>query len=194
MRLAMLSLILVACGGGEGDGPPDVDSGAGGGGGGGGTPPSKVVFVSSTEYTPDFGSAEKADALCNERASFVGLAGSFRAWLSDSQSSPSSRFSKPLGNYVRVKGAIIAKGWTGLTTENLNAPLDHDEFGDETLLGFTAWTGTNPDGTPTGQDCSTWSGKGQATFGDIRAYDQTWSKMPSAGQCNGFGHLYCFEQ
>jgi hypothetical protein len=185
--------MLVACGGGEGDGPPNVDAGAGAGGGGG-APPSKVAFVSSTEYTPDFGTAEAADALCTERASFVGLPGSFRAWLSDASSSPSSRFSRPLGNYVRVKGAVIAKGWVGLTTEVLKVPLDYDEFGDETLLGFTAWTGTDADGTATSQDCSTWSGKGQGTFGDIRAYDQSWTKMPSPAGCGGFGHLYCFEQ
>ncbi|MCC6903082.1 MAG: hypothetical protein IT377_29195 [Polyangiaceae bacterium] len=192
--LACLALLVIGCGNDDGKGPPVVDAGLGGSGGDADTSPPKVAFVTSTEYTAVFSSAGEADGLCLTRASEAGLPGTFRAWLSDATSSPSTRFTRPDGNYVRPGGTVIAHGWAGLTATALKVSLDYDEFDEETLMGFDAWTGTHPDGTPSGQDCTNWTGKGQVTYGDLREQDQRWTKMPNAGQCSGFKHLYCFEQ
>ncbi len=193
--LACLAALVIGCGSDDGKGPPVVDAGMGGSGGGdAGAPAPKVAFVSSHEYTAVFDSALDADGRCGTLASEAGLSGSFRAWLSDGESSPSTRFTRPEGNYVRPGGTVIAKGWAGLTAGPLKVSLDYDEFDDETLLGFDAWTGTHADGTPSGQSCTNWTGKGQVTYGDIREVDGRWTKMPNAGQCSGFKHLYCFEQ
>ena len=137
--LACLAALVIGCGSDDGKGPPVVDAGMGGSGGGdAGAPAPKVAFVSSHEYTAVFDSALDADGRCGTLASEAGLSGSFRAWLSDDESSPSTRFTRPEGNYVRPGGTVIAKGWAGLTAGPLKVSLDYDEFDDETLLGFDA--------------------------------------------------------
>jgi len=192
--LVLACAALLGCsGGGGGSGPPTMVSDAGGSGGGGALP-TKLAFVTSTELTPEFGSAEEADARCGVRAAEAGLSGSFRAWLSDSQSSPSTRFTKPEGNYVSVGGTVIAAGWAGLSSGSLKTTLDYDENNEQTTIGLTTWTGTAADGTATGEDCNDWSGSGKATIGDLTAFGYKWSALPTPGDCTGFRHLYCFEQ
>lgn len=193
--LACLGWTSFGCGSDDGGGPPTVVSDGGVGGSDAGAPPPKFAFVTSTEYTADFGSTAKADAECTSQAALAKLPGSFRAWLSDSASSPSTRFSRPEGNYVSVGGTVIAAGWAGLTSGSLKTTLDHDEYGDQTTIGLEAWTGTAPDGTATGEDCSDWSGSGTATVGNINAYGAQWTAKPAAVTCgSNFRHLYCFEQ
>ncbi|MBK8995724.1 MAG: hypothetical protein IPM35_08250 [Myxococcales bacterium] len=199
MRLGWLCFawLLQGCGGGDGSGPPATvvgDGGIGGSGGDAAAPKPKIAFVTSTEYTSDFGSVAKADAQCATRAAEAGLSGSYMAWLSDSTSSPSTRFTRAEGNYVSVSGTVIAAGWTGLTSGSLKANLDYDEYSEQTTVGLTAWTGTAADGTATGDDCNDWSGDGQATVGEITAYGFKWSALPAAQDCAVFRHLYCFEQ
>lgn len=189
----VLALGALGCGGGDGGGPPTVvgDGGVGGSGGAATTP--KIAFVTSTEYTSAFATIGEADAQCQARAAEAKLSGSFRAWISDASSSPATRFVHAEGNYVSVEGTLIAKGWSGLTSGSLVSTIDYDEHSEQTTIGLETWTGTAADGTSTGVDCDGWSGSGQATVGNITAYGAKWTEALS-GDCDGFRHLYCFEQ
>lgn len=192
--LAFSALGTFACGGDDGQGPPGVGGGGGKGGSGGAVEAPKTAFVTSVEYTADFGAVTKADAACQTQAGAGQLKGTYRAWLSDSTSSPGSRFTHPSSNYITVPGTVLASGWEGLTSGTLQARPNNDEFGDEVDVAPEAWTGTLADGSASGDDCNDWTGSGQATIGLLDAYGPKWTQAPSLDACTGFHHLYCFEQ
>jgi hypothetical protein len=54
----------------------------------------RLVFVSSGIYAATLGGLSGADATCNSLAASAGLPGTYKAWLSDSASSPSTRFTQ----------------------------------------------------------------------------------------------------
>lgn len=190
---ALLALALASCSDG-GSGPPRVPVGSGGtGGGDGGTPP-KLVFVSSTEYTPAFDTLGAADAICQKLAGDAGLAGSYRAWLSDASGSPSTRFEHSTGPYELVSGTNVAESWAALTSKPLAVSIDRTELDEEATFSFEVWTGTRPDGTASAEHCEGWTASGKASIGDARELGSGWTELGFSGSCSGFRRLYCFEQ
>jgi hypothetical protein len=108
----------------------------------------------------------------------------------------------PDGRYELLDGTVIADDKADLTDGRLKAPINVNERG-EPLNGF-AWTGTSPDGTNTGTNCSDWTnatspGTGQCTAGDddcgdrgSSAINSDWTQQISPTACNQDFHLYCF--
>ena len=83
--------------------------------------------------------------------------GTFRAWLSDSTGSPSTRFTQSTLRYVRVDGVKVADDWADLTDITMTAgflytPINVTENGDQLSEAspFT-WTTTRTDGTAISQ-------------------------------------------
>src|SRR5207249_159884 len=105
--------------GGAGGGAP-----CGGAGGTGGTVVSgkKRIFVSSVTYSADLGGTAGADAKCQSLADAASLAGTFKAWIADSCSHPTTRLTHSSGPYVLVNDTVVAADWTTLTTK---LPLAH---------------------------------------------------------------------
>jgi hypothetical protein len=177
----------------------------------------KLVFVTSTLYTGNLGGLSGADAKCQERASSAGLPGTFRAFLSDSTGSPSTRFTKQVGPYRRIDGEIVAQNFSDLISNGVahminltekNGPPPEAKPGgtlDNICSEETSnlvWTNTSRSGTAISQDggCSNWSttNSGKTAFGrwDDPAFWTAYctSTGGEMARCASQAPLYCFEQ
>jgi hypothetical protein len=164
----------------------------------------RTAFVTSARYTGDLGGLDGADEICNDHAAAAGLPGSYRAWLSDSTGSPSTRFTPSADPYRRVDGTPIAESWTDLTDGDLLTSLSMDEYGDLVVDDGSndwAWTATAFDGTgPVGSTCGQWDtadGSSQGRKGDLHSRASNWSSNSNPGSFNCLtqtAHLYCFQQ
>lgn len=129
-----------------------------------------------------------------------GFNGAYRAWLSDSQSSPSTRFFENgglpqgfSGRFVALDGSIVASGWQDLTDGTLQNPLNVDEA--KAIQNHAVWTGTNPDGTASDNNCDDWTSTGMivAGMGDSSTTDPAWTLAVEDNLCGNFDRLYCFQ-
>ena len=173
------------------------------------TQPFKTVFVSSQTYTGNLGGLSGADATCQALANNAGLLGTFKAWLSDSTGSPSTRFVRSEVPYVRVDGVEVAYFWRHLVDKLsyplLLAPIETDEYGQ--LLPITSersvWTHTLRDGTSIGNlptspanPCNDWSvgTSGNVLHGSSTSVGDIWTAQNIDSDCNYPRRLYCFQQ
>jgi hypothetical protein len=167
-----------------------------------------TVFVTSTASTGNLGGLAGADASCQKLATAAGLAGTYKAWLSDSTTEPAMRLTQ--GNaYALVDGTIVAGSWAQLISGVLAHPIDLDERG-SAVSTTEVWTDTNEDGTATYdlgnalEDCDEWT-NGSASdsddstddlaFGGLASSaDYNWTSTDGNFECNTTGRLYCFQQ
>ena len=139
-----------------------------------------------------------ADEKCNTHAGLAGLPGTYKAWLSDSVASPSTRFTHATVPYVRVDDVVVANNWADLTDGTLAAAIDVNESGAAPPDSY-AWTNTNPDGTAfsASTSCGDWlddSGASDGRAGES-AYNTTlWTSSFNDDCSNSFEALYCFQQ
>src|SRR5688572_9149617 len=66
----------------------------------------KAVFLSPPMGVATVGGVDAADTHCQQLAIASGLGGTFRAWISDSISSPSTRFTRAAVPYKLINGAV----------------------------------------------------------------------------------------
>lgn len=167
------------------------------------------VFVTSSTHTGDLGGITGADSICQNLADAANLMGSFKAWLSDSNTSPADSFTQNDGDYILTDtdGTVIATDWANLTDGNLaieSTGIRYDETGTELQgdAGFV-WTGTFEDGTTDGtQNCDDWNSDSAAIegrIGDPSDIGSAWSFLDIPGGqadrfCSNTWRLYCFEQ
>jgi hypothetical protein len=148
-----------------------------------------------------------ADKICQHRATSRNLGGTWKAWLSDTQTAVAYRFEKANVPYKLLNGTTIANNWTDLTDGNLLARIDITEFGVTTLDG-PVWTGTLPNSTSRSTDinatCYDWSSSYSFTSGGVtsgytggQAYsyktDFEWTNG-GGSSCASLKGIYCFEQ
>ena len=137
-----------------------------------------------------------ADTLCQEEAELYALSepARFRAWLSDSKSSPATRFETRGARYVLVDGSVIADDWDDLTDGQLSLPIDRKADGSE--ANHPIWTSTQPSGeaVATPDFCGDWSvnDESAAGLGSSSAVDSWWTEVPLESFCFDIAHLYCF--
>lgn len=169
----------------------------------------KTVFLTSTMYKGgELGGLAGADAKCQARANTAGLMGIYRAWLSDSTGSPSSRFARAGAPYVLVNGAMVANNWVGLTSGSLRHAIDVTELGGgpPTSTGVCGspyvWSDTDTSGNlSSSNSCGDWSdvnGDG-TTWGLATNQGSAWSSsctaaLPGMGGCGTLAPIYCFQQ
>jgi len=166
-----------------------------------------TVFVTSSEHNGNLGGLSGADGICQQLATAATLPGTYRAWLSSVDGSPSTRFRRSQHPYLRPDGQVVAINYADLTSGTLRNPIDRTEqnmpVGDQ-----TSWTNTAPDGTAasTASDCRDWTyGGGEPAVefgltGVISRTDAFWTLSgqrincaPSGLPVSGF-LLYCFQQ
>ncbi len=176
--------------------------------------PAKRVFVTSTTYNGNLGGLSGADQKCLDRANAANLcggipcaAGTWKAWLSDSTGSPSTRFSAtvrsttdPVVFKLVDRTTPIANGWTDLTTINLLRPIFLAENGASIVTGNNAvFTDTRRNGLIHASDrhCQNWTSTLSSVyhyFGNNTYTDSRWTEITTSSSCNNQRRLYCFEQ
>jgi cysteine-rich repeat protein len=168
--------------------------------------PERRVFASSTPFKGDLNYAidnpdllagiPLADARCNALALSVGLPPTFKAWLSDSEMSPATRFDTAFTGLYRLLSPdfpILATGWPDLTDGTLAHAIDADETG--ALTQENILTNTAPDGSSASdQHCTAWTANDDTstTIGKSSATDATWTNLGQSF-CSDSRRLYCFE-
>ncbi len=157
----------------------------------------KLVFATSSSYSPNFGGVAGADAICQAVANTAGYPGSFVAWLSSASVNARDRFDPVAGPYVRTDGVIVANDLADLTDGSLAAPLACDENQVCSHFLISAWTATGADGTWAGSsDCAGWTSANAADmgyFGVMTVTDSRWTLF-SLNPCNAMTRLYCVQQ
>jgi len=157
----------------------------------------RQVFV--TKDLTDAGALmgiDGADAICQAEAELNDIAAPdrFRAWLSDSKSSPSTRFVTRNARYVLVDGSVIADDWDDLTDGQLSHPIDR--FADGELANEIVWTSTAATGeaSDSGEFCGDWSVSDEtyARQGATTLTDARWTDLPDPGNCFEIASIYCF--
>ena len=164
-------------------------------------PAPRTVFITSRAYAPvvDFNGLADADTICQQHAAEAGLAGTFKAWLSDEIDSPASRFAKSAGPYVLTDGSLVAAGWGDLvdcTNPNcLFHPIDLDEY-QAPAAGDYVWTGTTRAGEVNVYEgtCAGWT---STDYGGAAGRVDSlggWTSILYGRYCGLSLHLYCFQQ
>lgn len=175
----------------------------------------KRVFITNQRFDANLGGVTGANAECNAAAAAAGLSGTFKAWISDSASSPSSSFSRSTQPYALLDetNTRIADNWTDLTTcdegpsndECLDNMINVDENGDVVVpvndfSGGLVWTNTTQAGMPFDTDDIFTCGNfglgplaGAALAGRFTSVDDKWT-VDVTINCGLLARLYCFEQ
>jgi hypothetical protein len=154
------------------------------------------VFVTENPYGGSIGGLTGADTICQQTAEARSLSGTYKAWLSDSTDSPSTRFVRSTGPYLLLDGTKIAGSWTGLTDGSLRVPINITEIESTVANSEFVWTHTLADGTaaPSDDHCGNWKAAAvNGGRGSHASADAGWTASGSSA-CNTGQHLYCFQQ
>lgn len=160
--------------------------------------PRRVIFVTSGKWPGGLGGVMGANKKCQQAASQAMLENSaaFKAWLSDDEGSPSTRFDTSYsGVYVGTDGNLVATdGWADLVDGVLlNPPAT--ELGESP--GGNPWTNTRFDGTSAkAGNCSDWTDSaGMLTghYGYSGVTGESWTDSMKENSCDNLAPLYCVE-
>jgi hypothetical protein len=172
----------------------------------------RVVFVSSALYDGNLGGLSGADSKCQGLASAAGLAGTYKAWLSDSTTAAASRLTHATTPYVLADGTVVAQGWSQLVGggDLLHAVTETESGGPAPVGSFqcspgepTVWTNTDPYGKRLTANCSDWTSNTVAPgFVGVAntALSPWWTEDCESGPglaqvtCADTAAIYCIQQ
>jgi hypothetical protein len=150
------------------------------------------VFVTGRRYEGNLRGLAGADRKCQRRAEAAGLSGTWTAWVSDSTVDAIDHI--PDGQYQLLDGTQVADDKADLTDGRLKAAINLDEFGNQ--RADFVWTGTEPGGTDTGNNCNGWrdnSSESAGHRGVTENIDNQWTQLNAdPAQCSERYRLYCF--
>ncbi len=163
----------------------------------------KRVFAMAVS-NGNLGGLAGADSLCQSRANiYVTNPGTFKAWMSSTTVSASSRMTHYTSNYTLVDNTVIANGWSDLTDGTLDSIINKDANG-ATFSNNTIYTDTNAAGAVFSANatysCNNWTNAGASYShapGATNATDFYWTTTNSPSEmktCNYAGGIFCFEQ
>lgn len=174
----------------------------------------KTIFLTSAGFDGNLGGLTGADQKCQTAASTAGLAGTYKAWLSDSITSAKDRLSHSAVPYVRTDGVVVANNWNDLTDGTLKEQVVCDEnrqcqFVDIDKYWIPVWTDSTVAGNrdcncfdgldPTPYlttSCSNWTANSTAYSGSVgNSADSNWGWTSfDWSKCNLLRSLICLEQ
>jgi hypothetical protein len=169
----------------------------------------KLVFVTSQLYGANLGGLDGADAKCQALATAANLPGTYRAWLSDSTGSPSTRFTQSANPYKLVNGTVVANSWADLIDGNISTTISVTESGGAPpssgspgCAADAVFSNTRVNGTLGNvvNSCTNWTGQGATiAWGRSTATNTTWTNYCVGNNtpfCDGTikSKLYCFQQ
>lgn len=169
------------------------------------------AFITSSAYNGNLGGLTGADAKCQTAADTAGIGGTWKAWISDSGTSASSRLRHGAAPYKMLNGSTLATNWSTLADSSMTIAFNITEYGTAVTGQPYGWTNTRGDGSiaraSTAVTCNNWtSSTGSGAYGFTGSLDETWTAFmnynrftgwtPSTSPCNISGgyHLYCIEQ
>lgn len=169
-------------------------------------PVAKKAFVTSVTGTGNLSTwsdasaltgLAAADAVCQARARVAGYAnsGTFKAWMSSSSTSASTRIVSN-GPWARPDGVVIAQSEADLEDSRIGAALYQTELGTYVQGASDAgnvWTGTSTSGFSASFYCSSWittSGSGQIGRHDL--LDGRWTAATTQ-TCSVDARIICLE-
>jgi hypothetical protein len=160
--------------------------------------PSRRVFVSTEMFTGNLGGTSGADNSCHALASAAQLGGSWKAWVSDGTTSPSTRFTQAAVGYRLLDGTLVATNWTGLVSGALLHGIDLTEQR-TAAASSEVWTGTLSSGVAIGSNVcdgftSSANGAPQSVVGNTSRTDIGWSNATSVACDVNDLRIYCMEQ
>ncbi|MBZ0111253.1 MAG: hypothetical protein K8J08_02200 [Thermoanaerobaculia bacterium] len=161
----------------------------------------------------EVGGLSQGDAICQMSAEDGGLPApsSYMAWLSDDTVDAVDRFPYD-GPWIRPDGVLIANNKADLTDGELTGQINVDYLGqywgkDDIGFVYSAWTGTRPDGSNTGDNCVDWTSNyivdpdipAYGSFGRPEFVDSRWTELsdfqgPTPAFCGNDNSFYCFSQ
>jgi hypothetical protein len=162
------------------------------------TPAPSLVFLTFEDFSGGaIGGLAGADAKCQQEASYEGVPGTYKAWLSDSTTSAAARLTHSRGPYVLVDGSKVADNWSDLTDGSIARAITQTLTGDRGLGGV--WTGTSPSGgiSYPASTCSDWTsdiGLGADGYHGAANGDWTLNSVQPLDNCSVQSPLYCFQQ
>ena len=157
------------------------------------------MFLTSLTYKGNLGGLGGGDGKCQTLANAAGLAGTYKAWLSNNTNNPQSRFVKSATGYARVDGKDIAKTWADLVDGSILYPINVNEK-NAAVAQWDVWTGTSSNGTSLEVDCAGWltsAGFPNTGYeGRNNATNSNWTNtgLINASLCSTSQRLYCFQQ
>jgi len=167
----------------------------------------KIAFVTSGNYQPNFGGVAGGNRICQQEATANGLPGQYKAWLSDSTSSPSVSFAQSSVPYVLMDAnhSMVANNWVQLISGSLSHPINVHPDGTTDPNGLPPWTATKLDGTLAAGDtsCNNWTDNTNSYHGlsgEDAVTDFRWTQLypytcANGGAAGSFAlPLYCFQQ
>jgi hypothetical protein len=183
----------------------------------------RIAFVSSSSGIARFGDwsdargqqgTAAADAICGALASRAGLAGAFRAWISDSRDDAYCRVLglggkranqcgggplPPGGPWISTLGEPFGESLDAVLAGAIDAPIRGDERGADVGPGAPLRTGTGfqggLDSFEPASTCSDWTAASdtEQSVGSESGYTAGfWTESLNAS-CASAGRLYCFE-
>jgi len=188
-------------------------------GGRGGPPQDTSMSFFVTSGNPggngaNLGGLAGADAYCQSLAEATGSTKTWRAYLSTSAPLVHARDRIGSGPWFNVNGVQVAANVDDLHYNTLNLTKENSltETGEvvngvgDTPNQHDILTGTNPDGTSSGDNCNNWTGgDGMATVGHLDrigggAMASSWNASHTSRGCTleqlqasgGNGYFYCF--
>ena len=172
----------------------------------------RIIFLTDARYTGSMlGGLAGADSICQVEANLANLKGTYKAWLSDSQVSASSRMVHSATPYWNTRAEVFVNSWADLTSGNGTYAHAYTPHGavpsyDNSSACFNAstcpyaWTNTNAYGeiSDTQHSCNNWIGgscSAQGTLGNwiIEGYPTMWTLAYTTSCCYNY-MLYCLEQ
>jgi hypothetical protein len=172
----------------------------------------RIVFISAAAFDGNLGSVSDADLKCQVMAAKFDSehATHYRAWLSDGESSPVTRFAHgpefAAVPYVLRNGVQVAASFDALVLSGVENPITMTETG-ETLTMVKVWTNTSYEGLPVSgvNHCGAWKqgvpvatarfGLNSAPIAGLKNWQDNrhWTTRDDEF-CSKALHLYCFEQ
>ena len=170
-------------------------------------PAQSIVFVSSQAYAGgSLGGLAGADAKCQSLAQAAGLAGTFKAWLSDSTTDAAARITHWPTPYVLADSTQVASNWTQLVSGSLASAISKTEAAGTppsgSIGGNLVWTNTTSSGTKySSTDCGDWKqANGTVSnfhFGDPTQNGGAWTLNMqgtyTGNFCSGTAPIYCIQ-
>lgn len=105
----------------------------------------KLIFLSNNPVKGDFGvnggAFAAADNICQSDASSAGLPGTYKAYISTSNTSAVNRLTHYNYNYVLPNGTVIANSWDDLVCSPLLAQITKTASGSD-VVNATLWVGS----------------------------------------------------